>query len=59
MPFTISNGAKDLAYYQKAAESAGVAHTIAQGIAETLNAVVEDGHGQRYMPELVSVLKAK
>ena len=59
MPFTISNGAKDLAYYQKAAESAGAAHTIAQGIADTLQSLVEDGHGQRYMPEVAIVLKAK
>lgn len=59
MPFTISNAAKDLIYYQKTADNAGVAHHISQAIAETLHALVEDGQGQHYLPELASLLKGR
>ena len=59
MPFTISNAAKDLHYYQMAATTAGAAHQIAQSVADTLQTMVEKGQGQNYMPELASLLNGK
>ena len=57
MPFTISNAAKDLHYYEMAAATAGAYHTIAQSIAKTLQQVVDREHGQMYLPELATLLK--
>ena len=57
MAFTIHNAAKDLSYYQKTAEASDVAHVIAHSIASTLQACVDKGQGQHYLPELADLLK--
>ena len=56
MAFTISNAAKDLDYYNKAATAAGVSHSIAASIADTLRKVSEAGEGHHYLPELATLL---
>ena len=57
MAFTISNAAKDLHYYTRAADAAGVAHAIAESIAQTLQKVTQQGDGKAYLPELTSILQ--
>ncbi|PPQ28566.1 NAD(P)-dependent oxidoreductase [Rhodopila globiformis] len=56
VPFSISNAAKDLAYYRETASEAGVRHTIADAIGQTLESAVGSGHGQDYVPQLVALL---
>ena len=57
MAFTINNAAKDLHYYTMAAEAAGASHQIAASIANTLQAIAQQGSGQAYLPQLASLLQ--
>jgi len=59
VPFFISNAAKDLAYYRTTAASAGACHGIADAVGRTLEAVVADGHGQDFVPQLAALLKTQ
>ena len=56
VPFFISNAAKDLAYYRMMASSSGCYHGIADGVGQTLEAVVAAGHGQAFISQLASLL---
>jgi 3-hydroxyisobutyrate dehydrogenase-like beta-hydroxyacid dehydrogenase len=56
VPFFISNAAKDLSYYRTTAAGAGAYHAIADAIGRTLEAVVADGHGQAFVPQLAALL---
>lgn len=57
VPFFISNAAKDLAYYRITAASAGAYHGIADAVGGTLDAVVANGDGQAFVPQLAALLK--
>jgi len=59
VPFFISNAAKDLAYYRTTAANAGAYHSIADAVGRTLEAVVADGHGQDFVPQLAALLKTQ
>ncbi len=56
VPFFISNAAKDLAYYRTTAASAGAYHGIADAVGRTLEAIVADGNGQSFVPQLAALL---
>ena len=56
MRFSLSNAAKDLTYYATMAEDAGAARQIANAIKGTLTGVVEGGHGDEVLPELITLL---
>jgi 3-hydroxyisobutyrate dehydrogenase-like beta-hydroxyacid dehydrogenase len=58
VPFFISNAAKDLGYYRQAAEAAGAYRAIADAVGGTLDAVVSNGHGQEFVPQLAELLKS-
>ena len=57
VPFFIGNALKDIGYYLMMAETSGASTTIADGVASAIAAVVEGGHGQAYIPELVRFLR--
>jgi 3-hydroxyisobutyrate dehydrogenase-like beta-hydroxyacid dehydrogenase len=59
VPFFIANAAKDLAYYRTTAASAGAYHSIADAVGRTLEAVVADGNGQAFIPQLAALLKTQ
>ena len=59
VPFFISNAAKDLSYYRQTAETAGVYHTIADAVGQTLDTVVAAGQGQSFVPQLAELLKTQ
>ena len=56
LPFFVSNAQKDIDYYRQMALETHSAHAILDGIAATYSAVVEDGEGQKMVPELISIL---
>ena len=53
-PFRIA--AKDMRFYNRMAEDAGVATPIAQAISQTYRLVVNQGHADRFMPVLPGIL---
>lgn len=55
--FTIANAAKDLGYYRQLAEDLGTAMRVADGVAETLDALVNKGKGEAFMPEQIDLLQ--
>ncbi len=57
--FAMSNALKDLGYYTTMARDSGSAHTIAEGVRQTLDAAMRATDGQRLLPELVAVLADK
>lgn len=57
VPFFIGNALKDISYYQTMAGSSGASKTIADGVAATIAAVVESGHGQAYISGLARLLR--
>ncbi|GGC48984.1 NAD(P)-dependent oxidoreductase [Chelatococcus reniformis] len=59
LQFSVANAFKDMTYYAEMAQGLGAAHAIADGVAATLKGVVEGGHAQAMMPELVGLLGAK
>lgn len=54
--FSLSNAHKDLGYYQQMVEELGASHHAADGIAELYRQVIDQGHGQSTVPELVALL---
>lgn len=58
VPFVLANAAKDLRYYQAVAEHTGTPHAIADAVAAAFAAQVSAGHGQRFMSELVRLLRS-
>jgi len=57
--FAMSNALKDLGYYTTMARDSQAAHTIAEGVRQTLDEAVKSTDGQRLLPELVAVLAAR
>ncbi len=59
VPFFISNALKDIDYYRTMASDSGASRSIADGVAAAISTVVENGHGQAYIPELARFLQKK
>jgi len=48
--------AKDMRFYNRLAEDAGVATPIAQAISQTYRLALNQGHGERFMPVLPGII---
>jgi len=57
LPFFVGNAQKDIDYYRAMADAAGGQMTIADGVSAALGAAVTGGHGQAYVPELVTLFR--
>lgn len=55
--FSIANAAKDLSYYRQYADDMKSAHKVADSVSDTLNQLVDQGHGSAYVPEQVRLLQ--
>jgi 3-hydroxyisobutyrate dehydrogenase-like beta-hydroxyacid dehydrogenase len=55
--FFMSNAQKDLSYYNTMAAEAGAVREIGAAVQHTFDQAVRQGGGDRYVPELVSLLK--
>lgn len=55
--FSIANAAKDLSYYRQFANDMNAASRVADGVANTLDDLVQRGHGAAFMPEQVKLLQ--
>lgn len=55
--FSIANAAKDLSYYRQYADDMKSAHKVADSVSDTLNRLVDQGHGSAYVPEQVRLLQ--
>ena len=53
----MSNAEKDLSYYNTMAQETGAARDIGQAVLDTYAQAVKQGGGERYVPELVSLLQ--
>ena len=54
--FSIANARKDLDYYRAMASDAGSPKQLAAAVLSTLQSAVEQGKGDAFVPELVSIL---
>jgi 3-hydroxyisobutyrate dehydrogenase-like beta-hydroxyacid dehydrogenase len=54
--FTISNAAKDIDYYTAMLDHMGGAATIATAIRDVYKSEVANGHGARFVPQLIDLL---
>lgn len=54
--FTLANGAKDLAYYERMATGYRATTLMSDGVLQTLKLAVSQGMGERYMAEMVDVV---
>lgn len=54
--FSVANASKDLTYYNGMAQASGVSSAVAQGVLSDLQAVVQAGQAEAYMPLLASLL---
>ena len=57
LKFFMSNAEKDLSYYNTMAQETGAARDIGQAVLDTYAQAVKQGGGERYVPELVSLLQ--
>ncbi|WP_050525760.1 NAD(P)-dependent oxidoreductase [Pseudorhodobacter aquimaris] len=57
LPFFISNAQKDIDYYRAMATDAGAQKPVADSVSAAISSAVEAGHGQDYVPELVSIFR--
>lgn len=57
LPFFVSNAQKDIDYYRAMAEASGAGKPVADAVSAAISEVVEDGHGQAYVPELVRLFR--
>ena len=57
LPFFVGNAQKDIDYYRNMAKDAGARMAIADGVSLALEDVVDGGHGQAYVPELVDLFR--
>ena len=55
--FSIANAAKDLSYYCQYVDDMKSAHKVADSVSDTLNQLVDQGHGSAYVPEQVRLLQ--
>jgi 3-hydroxyisobutyrate dehydrogenase-like beta-hydroxyacid dehydrogenase len=56
LQFSIANALKDLGYYNTMAMDSGADRNIAEAIKRTLDIAVQDGHGQKLVPQLATVI---
>jgi 3-hydroxyisobutyrate dehydrogenase-like beta-hydroxyacid dehydrogenase len=56
LQFSIANALKDLGYYNTMAMDSGADRNIADAIKRTLDIAVQDGHGQKLVPQLATVI---
>jgi 3-hydroxyisobutyrate dehydrogenase-like beta-hydroxyacid dehydrogenase len=56
LQFSISNALKDLGYYNTMAVDSGADRSIAEAVKRTLEIAVQDGHGQKLMPQLATLI---
>ena len=54
--FSIANARKDLGYYNAMASDAGSPKHLAEAVLSTLQSAVDQGKGDAFVPELVSIL---
>jgi 3-hydroxyisobutyrate dehydrogenase-like beta-hydroxyacid dehydrogenase len=59
LQFSLSNALKDLGYYTTMAADGGANSLIAQAVQRTLEVAVQDGNGQKFVPQLVSVIAGR
>lgn len=57
--FSISNSEKDIGYYRELAARAGGSHTLADSLGQMLSNLVRDGHGAKFVPEIISLLASE
>ena len=55
--FSISNACKDLTYYTRMADSLGAATLMSDGALQTLKLGMAMGFGERYLPEMVDIVR--
>lgn len=55
--FSIANATKDMTYYTAMAETAGTARPIAEAVRGSLQALVDGGHGDELMPQMIRLLQ--
>jgi 3-hydroxyisobutyrate dehydrogenase-like beta-hydroxyacid dehydrogenase len=59
LQFSLANALKDLGYYNTMAIDGGADRSIAEGVKRTLEIAVQDGNGQKLVPQLMSVIAAR
>ncbi len=59
IPFFISNALKDIRYFDQMASQMGAPVPIAKGIAEAIEALVADGHGEAFVPEMAKWMRVR
>lgn len=55
--FSLSNCDKDIGYYREMAEQADGAHGLADAVGTLFGDKVEAGHGDKFLPELITLLR--
>lgn len=55
--FSLSNCSKDTGYYRDMVEQVGSAHGMADAVEHLYSSMVEKGHGEVYVPELIELLR--
>jgi 3-hydroxyisobutyrate dehydrogenase-like beta-hydroxyacid dehydrogenase len=56
--FTLANGYKDLAYYSRLSDRLGTASLMSDAALQTLKLGLAMGFGERYVPEMVDIVRA-
>ena len=59
LKFSIKNAAKDVGYYQRMAQDAGVVSIMSDGAMTALHAAIEDGRSEDLVPEIVDFFSAR
>ena len=54
--FTLANSAKDLGYYTQMCKDFNTEHTVATAVDDLYSEQVKQGHGEQYVPHLISYL---
>ncbi|WP_199252703.1 NAD(P)-dependent oxidoreductase [Chachezhania sediminis] len=57
MRFTVSNAAKDVAYYSQMASDLDAEAAVAAGVKTVVDGQIEKGNGGAFMPELIKLLQ--
>lgn len=56
--FALSNCLKDLTYYNRLAGRHGGVTLVSDGVLQTLKIAANQGHGERYMPEMIEAFRS-
>lgn len=57
LSFALKNGLKDMGYFNAMADEVGVDATLPRAAHARLSSVVEDGHGENYVPALMRLIE--